>query len=269
MKKVMLGLAVAAALGAPSARPDLGEVVQSFPAPYSYARALAASDKILYALCEGRIYRLNSANGSVISSYNAYVPGGYARGIGYEYGGYLWLGGHIYYYQGWVGRCDEATGSIYSSFTTYETAVEGGVAFEGDPTRAGPWEIVIIADNAPHGKQSITRHYTAGPLISRFYYSRYQQFACDPAWDYRNELIWVADAERPGHVFGYTKKGSLITSFRSPAAGNHQTHGSTYVGGYLWISTGYNTGIIYKVHCPSGIHAVAPTSLGRVKALFR
>jgi sugar lactone lactonase YvrE len=65
-------------------------------------------------------------------------------------------------------------------------------------------------------------------------------------------------------VMAYKSNGSVIASFQCP---DSQAPDLAIEGSYLWVS-GFTTKYIYKVDVtpPS---AVAPTSLGKVKALFR
>jgi hypothetical protein len=241
----------------------LGQVVQSFPSPGINPNALARGPGYLYVLCDGPpyIYRLDPANGSVISSYPS--PFGFpTRGLGYEYGGYLWIGTYSIM-NSWIARCQEGTGSIYSSFRVTEHEMLGGVACEGNPNKRGTLRAII--SNSFYD-EPVTRHTTAGSLLSKFRYLDPLTFF-DPAWDYGNALIWWGDRTtyKP-HVYGFTRRGSLVASFRAPTGG---THGCTYLDGYLWISTDGQPDYIWKVHCPKDFEGVFPASLGRVKALYR
>ena len=75
MKVVPLLVFTAAVAAAPTGA-YLGQVVQSFPSPDNNPNALAISPTCLYVLCErpSYIFRLNPANGSVISSYASPFP---------------------------------------------------------------------------------------------------------------------------------------------------------------------------------------------------
>jgi hypothetical protein len=139
----------------------------------------------------------------------------------------------------------------------------GGVACEGDPNKPGTLRAIISNAFAP---EPVTRHTTAGSLLSTFRYPD-QLILFDPGWDYGNALVWWGNrtAYKP-HVYGFTRSGSLAASFPAPA-GN--LYGCTYLDGYLWISTDGAPDYIWKVHCPKDFEALAPTSVGRVKALFR
>lgn len=261
--KVVVSLVSALAVAAVSAFGYLGQVVQSFAAPAGGPDALAISGTRLYVLCgtPRHIYRVNPSSGSVISSYPS--PFGFpTRGLGYEYGGYLWIGTYSIG-NSRVVRCHEGTGSIYSSFRVTQHEMFGGVACEGNPRKPGTLRAIISNSFDP---ELVTRHTTAGSLLSSFRYLDTLTFF-DPGWDYGNVLIWWGD--RTGynpHVYGFTKSGSLVASFPAPAG---EPHGCTYLDGYLWISTEGRPDYIWKVHCPKAFEAVAPTSVGKVKALFR
>jgi hypothetical protein len=207
------------------------------------------------------IYRVIPSNGSVISSYPS--PFGFpTRGLGYEHGGYLWIGTYSEPYSRIV-RCHEATGSIYSSFRLIGRAMFGGVACQGIPTQPGTLKAIISNGFPP---EPVTRHTPAGSLLSTFYYPEWATYF-DPGWDYGNGLIWWGNrTPYYAHVYGFTTVGSLVASFPAPA-GN--PHGCTYLDGYLWISTDGPPMYIWKVHCPKDFEAVATASIGRVKALFK
>ncbi len=262
MKVLPLLISVLAAAAAPAGA-CIGQVVQSFPSPGINPNALAISPNCLYVLCEGPpyVFRLNPANGSVIGSFAS--PFGFpTRGLGYEYGGYLWIGTYSIM-NSWIVRCNESTGSIYSSFQVIKHEMLGGIACEGNPNKPGTLRAII---SNSFFDEPVTRHTTAGSLLNSFYYLDPLVFF-DPAWDYGNALIWWGDRTpyRP-HVYGFTRTGSLVASFTAPA-GN--AHGCTYLDGYLWLSTDGQPDYIWKLHCPKDFEKVAPASLGSVKALFR
>lgn len=246
-------------LSPPVAYAALGEVVQSFPSPAGVPQALAISGTYLYVYAHTTtdlVYRVIPSSGSVAGSFSSPF-GSTTSGLGYEYGGYIWigrLGGAAA-----IARCAEATGSVYSSFTVNPNAQFGGLDCEGIPTQGGTLRAIISQDN---WRARVWRYTTVGSLIGSFV----PESTCrDPAWDYVNEIIWIPQEIISMRVFGYTTDGSLVTSFAAPA---ERPYGAAYLGGYLWLSTTSPTGYIWKIHCPAGV-GVGPASLGRVKALFR
>lgn len=245
----------------------LGEVVGSFRAPAAWPDALAVSGNYLYVLCDpvgpDYIFRVDPNTGSVISSYLAPF-GQYTKGLGYEYGGYLWIGREGFPPYSWmfIARCDEATGSVYSSFPIYEHELAGGLDCQGIPDRPGTLVAIISTDRWLYHR--VARHTPGGSFLDSFDHGMDLH---DPGWDYENEVIWLPCTNAAmAYVYGYTIDGSFVTSFASPAIA---PQGAAYLGGYLWLCTAdLYLHWIWKVHCPN-ITAVAPASLGRVKALFR
>jgi hypothetical protein len=251
--------------GALPAASYLGQVVASFESPAYNPHALATDGNNLYVLCGGPrlVYSLKPDGGSVIGSFPAPF-GSYTYGLGYENGGYLWTG----YNKSWieVARCRTTTGSIYSSYTVVSHDNIAGVACEGDPGKPSPIQAVVSVTCGGLFPNKVMRHTAGGSLISSFNYPTDKSFR-DPAWDYANELIWFPHFTSANpHIYGYTTSGLLITSFAAP---DLYPFGMTYYEGYLWVSTLYWPEYIYKIHCPPGLNAVTPTSLGRVKALYR
>jgi len=261
MRKVILTLACTVALAA-VAWGALGDVVSSFAAPANYPYAVACSPSYIYVYCNTSPYNVYTCTttGSVVRSW-ASPFSSRTRGLGYEYGNYLWLG---YYGSSvaQVAKVNALTGSIISSFPVYSVhTLYGGVACEGNPGTPGIAS-VISNDYVPY---RASRHTTTGSLISSFDYPSSTSFR-DPGWDYGNRLIWWGHyTSSSPRVYGYTTDGSLIASF--PAAASYP-YGCDYYNGYLWIShstTGY---YVYQIHCPATV-TIAPASVGKVKALFR
>jgi hypothetical protein len=129
-----------AVFGVSPAAAYLGEVVASFNAPANLPGAVATSGDYIYVFCAGRylppfdaIFQINATTGSRIRSYVSPF-GGDTSGLGYEYGGYLWISR---YNPTYVGRCNATNGSVYSSFPVTEHSLGGGIACQGDPTRPG------------------------------------------------------------------------------------------------------------------------------------
>jgi hypothetical protein len=265
--KALRVLALATAVAAVPAAAYLGELVASFNAPANLPSALAASGDSVYVYCYGRyqppwyhIFRLDSSTGSCLYSFQSPFQN-YTSGLGYEYGGYLWISR---YSPAYVARCDATNGSVYSSFAVTEHSLGAGIACQGNPTQAGPLASIISCGTSPY---LCTRHRTTGSLIGSFATTR-RYF--DPAWDYRNGVIWLPAYETPTRrVYAYTTAGSLAASFGLPSD-SYVPAGAAYANDYLYVSnTGNPPYVVYKIHCPSIWQRVAGDSIGRVKALFR
>lgn len=261
MKTVLIYIATAL-LAAAGAYGYLGEVVATFNAPAYYPSSIAAGGDYLYVYCNGRylppfyyIFILNPSTGGRVGSYPSPFSGT-TRGLGCEFGGYLWLGRSDTSY---VGRARGSDGSIYSSWPVTAHPIGSGIDCQGNPGVGGTLTAIIAA-----GGSIVSRHTTSGSFLSSFVAAASMR---DPAWDYRNGLIWGLNAAASGGVCrGYTTAGSLIASFGAPGS-----YGSAlaYYGDYLYMTTSSGSGdSIYKIHCPSVYPAVAPASLGRVKAIY-
>ena len=260
-------LALAVAVAAVPAAAYLGQVVASFNAPANLPSALAASGDSVYVYCYGRymppwfyVFRLDSTTGALRGSFQSPFQN-YTSGLGYEYGGYLWISR---YSPNYVARCSATNGSVYSSFRVTEHSLGGGIACQGDPTRPGTLAAIISCGTSPY---LCTRHRTTGSLIGSFATTR-RYF--DPAWDYRNGVIWLPAHETPTRrVYAYTVAGSAVASFPLPSS-CYMPGGAAYANNYLYVTNNGNPPyIVYKIHCPSIWQRVTGTSIGRVKALFR
>jgi hypothetical protein len=264
MKVVPLLVFTVAVVAVPVAA-YLGEVVASFNTP-NLPGAVATSGDYIYVFCAGRfippfhyIYQLNATTGGTVRSYPSPFLN-YTTGLGYEYGGYLWISRYSPTY---VARCNASTGSVYSSFPITQHSLSG-IACQGDPTRPGALASIISCGSSPYLS---TRHLTNGSLLSSF---PTPTLFRDPAWDYRNGVIWFPVYESPTRtVRAYTPAGSFVASFGLPSS-SYVPGGAAYADNYLYVSnTGNGPYVVYKIHCPSIWQRLAPTSVGRVKALFR
>ncbi len=263
MKVVTLLVSALVGAAAPAGA-YLGQIVASFNSPAYNPSALAASGDSVYLYCYGRymppwftVFRLDSTTGHRLGSFQSPFLSN-TTGLGYEYGGYLWISRRSPAY---VARCAASTGSIHSSFPIPQHSLSG-IACQGDPTRPGALASIISCGSSPFLS---TRHTTAGSLLSSF---PTPILFRDPAWDYRNGVIWFPAYETPTRrVYAYTTAGSLAASFPINC---YFPAGAAYAENYLYVSnTGNGPYVVYKVHCPSIWERLAPTSIGRVKALFR
>jgi hypothetical protein len=250
MKKCLI-LAVATLVAAGVVFGALGSVVRSFPIPGGYCGGLARSDTYLYVnnYSQARIYRVNPTSGSVYDFWT--VGSNNCRGLAYQYGGYLWLNkapspSRIF-------KMRENTGSIYNYYSLPTIYSHGSAPLAtGDGGRGT--SVIFISD---YYTRRIHYMATGGSIFSSFTVSRP---LFDIAYDWRNRLIW--GGMNSTTVYGFTATGSLKAYFNKPI-GN--IYGITYYGQYLWVAG--STGLIYQIHCPSNV-GIAPTSMGKIKAIF-
>lgn len=246
----------------------LGDVVASWPSPERFPLGLACGPKPsqMWVYCNEwpcYVYHVNADTGSVYGSFLHYQAQNKVRGLSFSYGSpapytgsYLWVGDV-------ENRCvymsDPATGRVNASYST--SFAPDGLAVEatGDGGRAPT--AVFTNENV---KTDVWRlQLTTGSVMSSF--SIASQYMHDIAYDWRTGLVW-ATWGREGVVAGCDPAtGSIVASFTPPPG---FPVSFTYSGEYLWIGTSRDYHRVYKVHCPGDI-AVAPASLGRVKALFR
>ena len=262
-KAIALGILLAAAGGACG---YLGEIVASYRTPPGNVYALAVGDRYLYAYSTGPfyLYRLERWTGKIVSSYEPAVSGT-IRGLAFERGQYLWM-----HNQGlapvWLHRCDEATGSIYSSMPII---TQYCLDFDFETTRAEPGRIKTILMGVVIGiyGNHVLRYTPTGSFIDSFKPETTPW--SDVTWDYGNAFIWIPRSGQHPYYYAYDTRGSLITSF-PPITAVHVPYVSDYYGEYLWVDSRTITDPhILIIHCPVLYPAVTPASVGRVKALFR
>jgi hypothetical protein len=263
-KAIALGILLATA-GA--AHGYMGEIVASYPCPEGRnAYALTVGDRYLYAYITRafRVYRIERWTGSVVNSY-APAVGGTVAGMAFEEGPYLWM-----HDQGfapvWFHRCNEETGSIYSSIPIITQGCSS-VDFETPRGEPAPIRSILMSVSIGIYGQHLLRFTTAGSFIDSF--KPENPWWSDVTWDYGNALIWIPKNIYNPYYYAYDTHGSLVTSF-PPITAAHIPRGLDYYGEYLWVSSQTLTDPhILIIHCPVRYPAVAPASVGRIKALYR
>lgn len=258
MKKAVIAfltgtIAAAAAYGA------LGNVVGSFRAS-GHCAGLAISSAGLYINDYNArvIYRVHPTTGSIFGSFNV-VNNSYTRGLAFD-GNYLWVNKvirdpYLTY------RTNAATGSIYASFAIPTSQTEGVAPRATGDYGAGTNALF-------HFCRFYSRVYimNLSGSITSSYRVPSECDMYDIAYDWRNRLVW-GGRDPVGSlvpIWGTNTSGSLVASFT--VANMINNYGITYAGEYLWAAG--QTGWVYRIHCPSGV-GVAPSSVGKVKALFR
>jgi len=236
----------------------LGDIVNSFDTPEPIAATgLARSDNFLYYLDAGeysRVFITNPANGSIFNSWYAPHPDNTMRGLAYTDDGSIWIG--------WSGddcvyRCNAQTGSVISSWYAGNDARGLAPFCTGDGGKNTT--AIITSDDSP--SYCWFHNLNTGSVLSSFPVLNVNVY--DIAWDFRNGLVWKGSY--PSYVFGYRNSWVAVASFTIP--GGYTPMAIAYYGEYLWVACGGNK-TTYQIHCPAGV-AVAPASLGRVKALFQ
>jgi len=244
-------------LTAASAFGYLGQVIASYPSPAgTNTRGLAMASGVLFVADSNSpaiIYRINPSTGATSSWYTLPFTG-VPYGLAYTSGGnYLWVGTPSNEY---VYRCNASNGSLYGSWSAGHDP--SGLAPLGTGDGGYGATQLFASDNNP---PRFWRHYLSnGSIISTVTIAAVADYDC--AYDWRNNLLWVGNAT---YLYGYTMSGNITGSFAAPAA---NPRGLAYYGAYLYVGCTSN-GRIYVVHCPQSFVGVTPSSMGRVKSLFR
>jgi hypothetical protein len=256
MKKsavIASALALAFATGAEA---YLGQVQASFRSPAGTdTRGLARAADYLYVVDgndRGIVYRLHPNNGSV---YNWYVLPwtGANSGLAFSAPSYLWVGclsNDVVY------RTAVFTGSIHSAWNARHDPYGCAPRCAGDGG-SGTTHL-FTTDNDPD--YLFTHRLGEGSIVNSFPLGTASNYDC--AFDWRNNLLWRGSGN---YIYAHTPAGSIVASFPSPAG---SPRGLAYNNAALWIACTADR-YIYRVHCPKDFHAVAPASLGRVRAMFR
>ncbi len=269
MKRLIIFVVALSAIAAGAAFARIGDVVASFPAPANYPIALAVHGNYasyLWVFCNTspyRVYRVAGRTGSVFSSFVS-PQGRYTRGLTYSWGGggglptgsYLWMGN---YSTDRIYRCHYNNGSVHASIPANHD-MYGGLAVMALIDGGGKPSYMFSSDTSPRYiyRQSLTNG------------SIYASFAPSPAiydlaWDWRNYVIWTGNAGNRVYALHRTT-GSVVGSFPIPA---NNPRAFAYTSQYLWVGTTTGSHRIWMIHCPFQWNAIEPSSVGRVKALFR
>lgn len=206
------------------------------------------------------IYGVDPTTGSINVSFAA--PGGSnTRGLAYGYSSHLWVNkaysSPYTLYEVYTGN-----GSIYNSYAILPTSTTHGSAPRATGDGSVGIDAVFLSD---YSNDRIYVANTSGSIMSSFSVAS----ACsmyEIAYDWRNKLIWGAMNASGGVVtfHGVNTSGSIVSSFGVTMS---NSYGLTYHGEYLWAGT--TGGLIYRIHCPQMNVSITPSSMGKVKAMFR
>ncbi len=271
MKSFVTAVIVVVALLAGTATAELGAVVNSFPAPpNSYPMALARSREALYAYCKldagparALIYRFDPKTGSIENTLGLpREPYTNYGGLAYTADGSLWIAnGSI----DLLYRLDAETGSVKKSFALYGEDIEG-LAAKHNPATGGAI-LGIWARNSRPKAVTLYDHRT-GEIKERWFW---HPGGADIGWLYGKRILFAGLTQGNEYfVQAFKPEGSIVATFPAPAPA--PVYGCAYYEGYLWVSasrteTSYE-GYIWQLDVRELV-AVTPTSIGRVKALFR
>ncbi|MGD8719380.1 MAG: hypothetical protein PVH29_11245 [Candidatus Zixiibacteriota bacterium] len=236
--------------------------------------------------------------GDVLCSWDA--PGeGYCAGVAWD-GEYIWCNKHSTTYQDMMYRCVASNGSVVSSFETvfgnYFRA--SGICYR--LWSGSPCIEAAVADTLAD-EYFLYRHNFNGSVVNRLqvhlpggvgfssvFYDGQNDWVCEPNAPRSNaykingggSAVSSFTVNQPGATYGITKQGdyfwfptdsadvyktrpngSVVASFKTIAS----LHDCTYANKKLWVSFGD------EIFCfdVSNAPAVAPASIGKIKALYR
>lgn len=234
---------------------DLGSVVRSFAIPGGACAGLARSNGLLYSVnySQGRIYVMNPTSGSVSRSFAA-AGARNTRGLAYQWGGNLWQN-QAYQSPYRIYRTSTASGSIYASYALPRSYCHGSAPLATGDGGSGVSRIIISC----YSNKYLYYMTTAGSVASSHTVT---PTLYDIAYDWRNKLVW--GGMNTTTVYGVNTTGSTVASFTKPT-GN--IYGITYHGQYLFVAG--TSGLIYTIHCPILNVNIAPSSMGKIKAMYK
>lgn len=255
MRKALL-VAIAMLCVASAAFGALGDVVASFRIPGTGSQAgMARANAVLFVnnYSGSRIYRCNYDTGSVTGSFAA-AGGSQTRGLAYAWGNNLWQS-QAYNSPYTIYRTESSNGSVYNSYTALAHYDHGSAPLATGDGGEGTTHIIVSNYNS----RIIKYMTTTGSISSSHSVS---QALYEIAYDWRNKLIW--GGMNSSVVYGFSTTGSSVASFSGPTS---NVYGITYHGQYLWV--GGTSGYIYKIHCPILNVGIAPSSMGKIKAMYK
>jgi len=256
LKKALL-ISMAIVLAAGTAFGALGDVLGSFPSPStSSTRGLGVSGSYLYVLQYSGdvVFRVHPTTGSVYTSWT--LPAGSYRGLAFSWGSRVWAGR---YSTNTVFQLNASNGSVISSWSAGSSDAYGLAPLATGDWGAGATQI-FSTDSSP--SSIFVHNMSNGSIINSIALSPSTYYDC--AYDWRNNLVWIGDTDEV--IRGYNPSGSVVASFSIAAT---SPYGLAYGNEVLWVGClGPSPDYIYRISCP-GTVTVVPTSLGKVKALFR
>ncbi len=268
IRRVILALALVAATAVPGARAASDKIIASYPTPTKYPSGLTFGGGILYLgdFATMRIYRLNPNNGSVMSSF---IPSPKPRGTlmyGLAYSsGYLWAdtGSPTRLF-----KISPSTGSVVASYTV--TGVSSGDGIAADAS------YVYIANNNFNALYIYKFSPASGSVVASWPGAKY------PAG--LNIITHVPTSKKVlmnlGNVGGWVyifnlngvRRNGEQFKIDAPCPTSHfvgdlATRDDTHI---FFVSTYLDQLFEHEIDW-GGVEepAVAPTSFGKVKALYR
>jgi hypothetical protein len=240
----------------------VGSLVSSFYSPATDPMGLAWQSYgtgYVWVACHSnhRIYQCTT-NGSVVRNF-ASLHGGFTYGLAAGQIGATWYIWSLGYNPGLIRRFT-TSGTQVGSFAVYANPPAGypfGLAYKNSST---------LYESNWNANRIFTMHPTTGSVYSGYIVP--SAAPRDLAYDWRGgDHLWVVDRPATGRriVKKVNTSGSTVASF--DVAGYGDPGGCCFDGTYVWI--GFVSPVNRVLRFTAGETAVAPASLGRVKALFK
>jgi len=266
-----IGAAVTAALLAASgvwAAHD--SIISSFPTPAEYTEGLAYDGTQLYLASTSLplVWRINPVTGSVIASYTpAPLPLGVITGLAYQ-GGYLWLG--VYSGAGaTLCRANPTTGSVSASYNVPGVTICDGIAADAN--------YLYVSNNFATNPRLFKFSPGAGSVVASWtVYTKYPG-GLDIITHVPTSTQVLLNV---GNVDGWTYVYDLNGVYRSgeeflidaPCSTTHFVGDLATVDSTHFYFSSDEMGYIYYESLDwygQEFPGVAPTTFGKIKALYR
>jgi hypothetical protein len=256
MRKIIGLMAGVAVLCAPVCvfATGFGSFVSSFKSPGAYPSGVSCRRGEIYiATWYGVIFR-TTPKGSIINYHPTKLRGLSGITVGT-------VGGSTYY---WVGTTEQ---SYVYRFVDNSSTIHGSFPVPGG---LGQWRGLTFVDNTHmyFANQNENRLYLLHPMTGFIYSSYGLTFGPNDLTYDNSGYLWIASAGDKA-VYKCRLNGTPVASFSTVAYEYPQ--GCGFDGEYLWVgcgnpAEGRNYIVQFEVRSEP---AVAPASLGRVKALYR
>lgn len=221
-----------------------GSIVSSFPSPFwTFGKGLDFHGGYIYHVTNAtRTCYQTTTTGSIVRSIT--FPND-MRGVHFT-GSYFWASDNVAVY-----RLD-TNGSVLNSFAT--VWAHYGLTFDGTYI----WGSTVNSGNL------ITKMTTEGSVVSSF--EGPGSYNGDLDWD--SGYLWVCDwPVSGGGLYRITTTGSVVESYVPPSGPTTRPSGCCWDGDYLWFLNFSEPRYVYQID--TARTSITPTSIGKVKALFR
>jgi DNA-binding beta-propeller fold protein YncE len=241
-------------------------VVNSFPAPSAHPCGLAFGNGILFVSDyeTKTVYRLNPETGSALSSYvPAPLPDGNVYGLAF-YDTRLWANA-ARGDQACLYKMRPATGSVIASYVVAGLGAAEGIAFYES--------YAYVANNSPTDFNVYKFHPATGTVVKSWPGGKWPGGLTVITLPEKEEQVLLNSGTVDGWVYVYGLEGQRYEGYQFKIAvtcPEFQYRGDLAGrdGNHIFFASDYFDRI-YELKIKWSDPAVAPTSLGRVKSLFR